>query len=387
VLNFSILARDGAARAGEFRTGRGLTVETPAFMPVGTQGTVKGVDTGELIAAGTRIVLANTYHLLLRPGPEAIARAGGLARWAGFRNLATLTDSGGFQVMSLGHLRAIDEDGVTFRSHLDGATVRLTPEDAVRVQEAIGADIIMAFDECPRWPPESREALAGSVERTGRWLARCAAARTRADQSLFGIVQGGVDDGLRLRSLELTLGVDLPGYAIGGLAVGEDKDEMYRTLVLVAPRLPADRPRYLMGVGTPEDAILAILAGADLFDCVLPTRTARFGTALTLTGRVNLRHAAARLDTGPLDPSCPCPACRDYSRGFLAHAFRAREMLAPRLVSIHNLTTMHRVIARMREGIRERRAGPVARELLGALHSDRLPEWVARVLDRVGEAA
>lgn len=384
MLRYSNHAAVGAARAGEIRTSRGLVVQTPAFMPVGTQGTVKGVDTGELIASGSRIVLANTYHLLLRPGPEAIARAGGLARWAGYRDLATLTDSGGFQVMSLGHLRTIDEDGVTFRSYLDGATIRLTPERAIAVQEAIGADIIMAFDECSKWPPASREALAESVERTARWLARCAAARSQAGPALFGIVQGGVDLDLRLRSLDLTLGVDLPGYAIGGLAVGEGKAELYQTLARIGPRLPRDRPRYVMGVGTPEDAVLTILAGGDLFDCVLPTRTARFATALTLNGRVNLRQAASREDHGPLDASCPCPACRDYSRAFLAHAFRAREMLAPRLVTVHNLTTMHRVVSRMRQGICDGQAGAVARSLLAGLHPTGLPEWVEVALDLVG---
>ncbi|WP_407569653.1 tRNA guanosine(34) transglycosylase Tgt [Deinococcus altitudinis] len=352
MFDFQITAQSGRARTATFVTPRG-TVQTPMFMPVGTQGTVKGISPQELTDIGSQIVLANTYHLLLRPGPELVAAHGGLPGFTAYPG-PFLTDSGGFQVMSLGHMRRITEEGVTFKSHLDGSSVYLSPERSVEVQQALGADIIMAFDECPPYPAE-REYIQASLERTVRWLERCLTFKSREDQALFSIVQGGVHADLRQQSLDATLPFATPGFAIGGLAVGEGKTEMYEAVDYTAARLPSGKPRYLMGVGHPEDLVAGIALGVDMFDCVYPTRTGRFGYALTDDGRVNMNSSAPRSDLGPIDPECDCYACRHYTRAYLAHLIRAEEMLAPRMLSLHNLRYLHRLVERARAAIREDR--------------------------------
>lgn len=348
MFNFEILHRAGRARAATFTTPHG-TVQTPMFMPVGTQGTVKGLSPRELSEVGSQMILANTYHLMLRPGEKLVAAHGGLPGFTAYPG-PFLTDSGGFQVMSLGHLRKITEEGVTFKSHVDGSLVHLSPERSVEVQEALGADVIMAFDECPPYPADE-EYIRRSLERTVRWLERCEAARTREDQALFAIVQGGVHEDLRRRSLELTLPFNTPGFAIGGLAVGESKEEMYPAVAFTAARLPEHKPRYLMGVGHPEDLVAGIALGVDMFDCVYPTRTGRFGYALTDDGRINMNSSAPRTQLEPLDPECDCYACRHYTRAYLAHLVRAEELLAPRMLSLHNVRYLHRLVERARYAI------------------------------------
>lgn len=342
------LAADCAARAGRWMTPHGV-VHTPAFMPVGTRGTVKGVWPGQLREIGTEMVLANTYHLALRPGADVIADLGGLHRvmaWDG----PILTDSGGFQVYSLSDLRRIDDERIVFRSHVDGSLLELTPERAVAIQEALGADCIMCLDECP--PHDApREALQQAVDRTTRWAERCRRAQRRPDQALFGIVQGGIDRGLRERSIAGLLPLDFPGYAVGGLSVGERPEQMYATLDFTIPLLPADRPRYLMGVGKPRDIIEAVLRGVDLFDCVMPTRNARNATAFTSRGTVKLRNQRHLRETSPLDETCECPTCRQFSRGYLRHLFMSGEMLGPMLVSVHNLAYYQRVMRELRVAI------------------------------------
>ncbi|WP_456833816.1 tRNA guanosine(34) transglycosylase Tgt [Deinococcus sp. UYEF24] len=352
MFDFQITAQSGRARTATFVTPRG-TVQTPMFMPVGTQGTVKGISPQELTDIGSQIVLANTYHLLLRPGPELVAAHGGLPGFTAYPG-PFLTDSGGFQVMSLGHMRRITEEGVTFKSHLDGSSVYLSPERSVEVQQALGADIIMAFDECPPYPAE-REYIQASLERTVRWLERCLIFKSREDQALFSIVQGGVHADLRQQSLDATLPFSTPGFAIGGLAVGEGKSEMYEAVDYTAARLPTGKPRYLMGVGHPEDLVAGIALGVDMFDCVYPTRTGRFGYALTDDGRVNMNSSAPRSDLSPIDPECECYACRHYTRAYMAHLLRAEEMLAPRMLSLHNLRYLHRLVERARAAILEDR--------------------------------
>jgi len=353
MFDFQITAQSERARTALFTTPHG-TVQTPMFMPVGTQGTVKGISPQELTEIGSQIVLANTYHLMLRPGPELVAAHGGLPGFTAYPG-PFLTDSGGFQVMSLGHMRQITEEGVTFKSHLDGSSVYLSPERSVEVQQALGADIIMAFDECPPYPAE-REYIQASLERTARWLDRCLTFKARTDpasevQALFAIVQGGVHDDLRQQSLDATLPFATPGFAIGGLAVGEGKVEMYGAVEYTAARLPADKPRYLMGVGHPEDLVAGIALGVDLFDCVYPTRTGRFGYALTDDGRLNMNSSAPRSALMPIDSECDCYACRHYTRAYLAHLLRAEEMLAPRMLSLHNLRYLHRLVERARAAI------------------------------------
>jgi queuine tRNA-ribosyltransferase len=349
------------ARAGRFETPHGA-VPTPAFMPVGTQATVKSLTPEELRAVGAPVVLANSYHLSLRPGAEVVARLGGLHRFMGWDG-PLLTDSGGFQVFSLAHLRRLDEDGVTFRSHVDGAERRLTPEVAVAIQEALGADVIMAFDECVEYPVSYERARAAAA-RTHRWAERCRRAQTRPDQALFGIVQGGVYDDLRLESARTIAALDFPGYAIGGVSVGETKADCWRIAALVAPRLPAGRPRYLMGVGSPEDLVQGVGAGIDLFDCVLPTRLARNGTILTDAGRESLLRSRWREVETPLDPGCDCYTCARYPTAYVHHLFKAEELLAYRLATIHNLRFMTRLSARMRGAILEGRFGAWRREFL-----------------------
>ncbi|MGH2456574.1 MAG: tRNA guanosine(34) transglycosylase Tgt [Candidatus Limnocylindria bacterium] len=336
----------GRARLGRLQTPHGA-IDTPQFMPVGTQATVKSLTPGDLRTAGTQVILANTYHLSLRPGHERIARLGGLHRFMAWDG-PILTDSGGFQVFSLAHLGRVDDDGVTFASHLDGSPQRLTPERAVEIQEALGSDIAMAFDQLVD-PGRPATEVEEAMDRTHRWAARCLAARGRSDQALFGIVQGGVDAALRRRSVAAIAALAFDGIAIGGLSVGETKAQMAATLDVVAEALGDDpRARYLMGVGSPVDFFTAVERGVDLFDCVLPTRVARNGQLWTGQGRLNLRNARFLDDGGPIDPACACEACRNHSRAYLAHLFRADELLAYRLSSVHNVTYTLDLMRRIR---------------------------------------
>jgi queuine tRNA-ribosyltransferase len=348
VLSFTLLAKSGRARAGLLATPHG-EVRTPAFMPVGTAGAVKAVTRRDLEEIGAEIFLANTYHLMLRPGDALVAERGGLHAFAGWPR-ALLTDSGGYQVMSLAGLRTLDEEGVRFRSHLDGSPHLLTPERSIEVQERLGADVIMALDECPPYPA-AKEAVAEATARSVRWAARCREAHRRGDQWLFGIVQGGVHPDLRERSARETLGLDFPGYAIGGVSVGESKEDHRRVLELLDPILPEARPRYLMGVGTPEDILDAVARGVDLFDCVLPTRNARNGQLFTRSGRLSIRNARFRSDPLPPDPECPCLTCRTASRAYLRHLHLSGEMSAATLLTIHNLFFYLDTLRRVREHI------------------------------------
>lgn len=333
---FEILAQDSKSRArrGRLHTTHGA-VETPVFMPVGTQATVKSLSPHEVHAMGARIVLGNTYHLSLRPGAERIARLGGLhafMAWPG----AILTDSGGFQVFSLATIRTIDEDGVTFQSHIDGSRHRITPESCMEIQELLGSDIAMCFDECTPYPV-SRDYAQASMERTVRWARRCRNAHKREDQMLFAIVQGGVYEDLRRACVEALAAMDFPGYAVGSLAVGEPKDVMLDVLETVVPDLPPDRPRYLMGVGMPEDLVEGVWRGIDMFDCVVPTRNARNGMVFTSWGSLQIKHSRYADDPEPIDAECSCYTCRTFSRAYLRHLFMARELLVYRLLSLHNL--------------------------------------------------
>ncbi|HEV8251907.1 MAG TPA: tRNA guanosine(34) transglycosylase Tgt [Candidatus Limnocylindria bacterium] len=339
----------GLARLGTLTTPHGA-IDTPQFMPVGTQATVKALTPGDLRTAGVQVILANTYHLSLRPGHERIARLGGLHRFMGWDG-PILTDSGGFQVFSLAHLGRVDEDGVTFASHLDGSSQRLTPERAVEIQEALGSDIAMAFDQLVDATLPAAE-VAVAMRRTHRWAERCIAAHSRPDQALFGIVQGGVDAGLRRESVASVAALPFDGVAIGGLSVGETKHEMATTLDVVAEALGDDpRVRYLMGVGSPPDFFAAIDRGIDLFDCVLPTRVARNGQLWTSQGRLNLRNARFLDDPDPPDSDCGCETCRNHSRAYLAHLFRAEELLAYRLSSLHNVTYTQDLMRRIRSAL------------------------------------
>ena len=346
---FAVTAADGAARAGVMRTAHGA-VRTPAFMPVGTAGTVKAMTPESVAATGTEMVLGNTYHLMLRPGAERVARLGGLRRFMNWRG-PVLTDSGGFQVMSLAKLRRVDEDGVTFRSHLDGSRHALTPERAVEIQRLLGSTIAMVLDECTAYSADDAEA-ASAMRRSLRWAERSKTAyQPRPGHALFGIVQGGVSPALREESAAALTGVGFDGYAIGGLAVGEGRELMFETVEITAALLPHDRPRYLMGVGKPADLVGAVGRGVDLFDCVLPTRSGRTGQAFTRRGPVNLRNARHADDARPLDPACTCPACQEYSRAYLHHLVRANEILGAMLLSRHNLHYYQELMAAMREAI------------------------------------
>ncbi len=347
MFTFDPQAVDGEARAGVFHTPHG-DLETPLFAPVGTQATVKALTPAQLDGLGASLILANTYHLYLRPGHELIQRQGGLHEFMRWPH-PILTDSGGFQVFSLSDRRTVDDDGVTFRSHLDGSKHRFTPERAIQIQEALGADIIMAFDECPE--PYDRGYNEAALERTHRWAERCLAAKRRTDQALFGIVQGGVFPDLRKRSAEFIAGLDFPGVAIGGLSVGESKPEMLEMLDLLGGLLPEDKPRYLMGVGSPEDLVAGVQRGVDLFDCVLPTRMARNHAALTRLGRLNLRNATFAEDPRPIDPDCGCYTCLTFTRSYLRHLIVAGEMLASTLVSIHNLHMLIELAADLRSAV------------------------------------
>ena len=347
--SFTLLARDVAARRGRMATAHG-SVDTPAFMPVGTAATVKAMRPEDVAASGAQIILANTYHLMLRPTAERIAELGGLH---GFMNWPgpILTDSGGFQVMSLAKLRKLAESGVTFRSHLDGARFELSPERAIEIQHLLGADISMAFDECTQFPAEEA-AARGSMELSMRWAARSKAAyRARPGHALFGIVQGSVYPELRRRSAEALRGIGFDGYAVGGLAVGEGQSTMFAVLDETVPALPEDRPRYLMGVGKPDDLVGAVRRGIDLFDCVLPTRSGRTAQAFTRRGTVNLRNARHAADPRPLDAACGCVACTGYSRAYLHHVVRAGEILAAMLLTAHNLRYYQDLMAGLRGAI------------------------------------
>jgi len=352
--NFTLEATDGrlAGRAGCLSTPHG-EVRTPAFMPVGTAATVKGLLPEQLRAVGVEMVLANAYHLALRPGAELVEELGGLhefMQWDG----PILTDSGGFQVFSLAHRARIDDRQVTFQSHIDGDTIELSPERAIEIQEQLGADIIMCLDECP--PHDvPRERLAEAVERTTRWAGRCREAHRREDQALFGIVQGGIDPELRERSVAGLLPLEFAGYAVGGLSVGEGPAAMYRALDVTVPMLPADRPRYLMGVGTPSDLVEAVARGIDLFDCVMPTRNGRNGMAFTSEGSVRIRNSRYRDDPKPLDARCACPVCCRFSRGYLRHLVIAGEVLGLVLLSWHNLAIFQQLMVELRQAIVEQR--------------------------------
>ena len=356
--SFELLATLGHARAGILHTPRG-DIETPIFMPVGTAGTVKAMTAGELLAPplDAHIILGNTYHLYLRPGLEVMASAGGLHRFSAWPR-PILTDSGGYQVFSLSTLNAIDDDGVTFRSHIDGSKHRLDPERSMHIQGVLGSDIAMCFDQCP--PGDGDAATQQlAMDRTTRWAQRCLEVSRPSGQALFGIVQGGIDVGRRLAHAEqmVRLGsatrdsLAFDGYAIGGLSVGEEIADMYRVLDAFAHQLPANRPRYLMGVGTPADLEHAVAAGVDMFDCVMPTRNARNGNLFTSQGRVVISNAKHRMDHGPLDPECPCVTCTTVSRAYLRHLHNAKEILYARLATLHNLTFYLRWIRRLRDRI------------------------------------
>ncbi|CAG1009073.1 MAG: tRNA guanosine(34) transglycosylase Tgt [Anaerolinea sp.] len=346
MFHFDLHATSGAARAGVFHTPHG-TVPTPVFAPVGTQATVKAVTPRDLRTLGASLILSNTYHLYMRPGDKLIAEMGGLHRFMGWDG-AILTDSGGFQVFSLGALRVVDDEGVTFRSHLDGSTHRFTPEKSIQIQHHLGADIIMCFDECP--PPLDREVVQAACERTHAWAKRCVEEHQRSGdstrQALFGIVQGGIFPDLRAWSARTLTQLNFPGYAVGGLAVGETKTQMLTTLEQTVPLLPADRPRYLMGVGSPEDLVTGVARGIDIFDCVLPTRVARNGSALTRRGRINMRNLQYASDSAPLEEGCQCYACLNFSKAYIRHLVKANEILGHHLLTLHNL---HLLITLMRE--------------------------------------
>lgn len=345
--------KQSGARLGRLHTPHGI-IETPIFMPVGTQATVKSMTPEELKEIGSQIILSNTYHLYMRPGHELIKKAGGLHEFMNW-DKPILTDSGGFQVFSLGPLRKIKEEGVEFRSHLDGSKHFLTPEKAMEIQNALGSDIMMAFDECAPYPAD-REYVKNSLERTTRWLKRCKDAHNNTDkQALFGIIQGGMYKDLREQSAKEITSIDLPGYAIGGLSVGEPKPLMYDVLEHTTPFMPKDKPRYLMGVGSPDDLVEGVIRGVDMFDCVLPTRIARNGTAMTSQGKVVVRNAAYAEDFTPLDPECDCYACKNYSRAYIRHLVKANEILGARLITTHNLHFLLNLMKQIRQAIMEDR--------------------------------
>ena len=347
--SFELLKEDknSNARAGLIHTPHG-DIQTPVFAPVGTQATVKTLTPADLRNLQVSLILANTYHLYLRPGPDLVADFGGLhnfMQWDG----PILTDSGGFQVFSLEGLREIDEEGVTFRSHIDGSKHRFTPERVIAIEEKLGADIIMAFDECP--PPNDYDYNVEAMQRTHRWAERCKAAKTRTDQALYGIVQGGVFPDLRAKSAEFLTSLDFPGYGIGGLSVGETKTQMHNMLDVMHPILPREKPRYLMGVGSPEDLFECVARGVDQFDCVLPTRIARNGAVFTHNGRINLRNARFATDKNPIETGCHCYTCRTFSLAYLRHLIVAKETLALQLTTLHNLHFMLETMRRIRQSI------------------------------------
>jgi queuine tRNA-ribosyltransferase len=365
--HFKLVAADSqtGARAGILETPHG-PLHTPVFAPVGTAATVKALSPRDLIGLGTELVLANAYHLYLRPGDRVIRDLGGLHRFMSW-NGPILTDSGGFQVFSLGDRRKIDADGVTFRSHIDGSEHRFTPEGAVAIQENLGADIIMCLDECA--PPGDYSYNVEALARTHAWAERCKAAHRRSDQALFGILQGGVFSDLREASARFLTGLDFPGYAIGGLSVGESKEQMHSMLEVVVPLLPIDRPRYLMGVGAPEDLINGVMRGVDMFDCVLPTRLGRNGAALVPGGRINLRNAVFTCDPAPILEGCACYACQHFSRAYLRHLVQSNEILGHHLISLHNVNFLTDLLRRARQAIVAGTFASAAAGLLSACSS------------------
>ena len=352
--------KQSGARLGRLHTPHGV-IETPIFMPVGTQATVKSMTPEELKEIGSQIILSNTYHLYMRPGHDLVKEAGGLHKFMNW-DRPILTDSGGFQVFSLGPLRKITEEGVHFRSHIDGSKHFISPEKAMEIQNALGSDIMMAFDECAPYPAD-REYVKNSLERTTRWLKRCKEAHKNTEkQALFGIIQGGMYKDLREQSAKEILELDLPGYAVGGLSVGEPKELMYEVLDYTVPLMPEDKPRYLMGVGSPDDLLEGVIRGIDMFDCVLPTRIARNGTAMTSVGKVVVRNAKYARDFGPLDPNCDCYCCKNYTRAYIRHLFKAKEMLGMRLAVLHNLYFYNELMERIRKAIEEDRFEEFRRE-------------------------
>jgi queuine tRNA-ribosyltransferase len=365
-ISFTVTASDELARAGILATRHGA-VATPAFMPVGTRAAVKAMAPDELWAMGFRLVLANAYHLAVRPGAELVRQMGGLGRFMGFAG-ATLTDSGGFQAMSLAKINSIDERGIRFRSHLDGAPVELTPESAVQIQEALGSDLMMALDECTPYPAEHGAALQ-SLELTARWAERSLGARRSADQALFGIVQGSVYSDLRRTSARQITSIQFDGYAAGGLSVGEPKEAMLEMAALTASMLPGGRPRYLMGVGTPSDLLAAIAMGYDMFDCVLPTRNARNGSAFTSQGRISIKRAEYQRDQRPVDPRCDCRTCRTLTRGYLRHLYVSGEILAARALTEHNLSFYARLMREAQAAIASRTFAAYAKSVTDGLET------------------
>ena len=359
-VRFEAVAVDGAARSGIARTARG-SYRMPCFMPVGTRGAIKYLSAADYVRLGAEIVLGNTYHLMLRPGAETVAALGGLGKFAGWNGL-TLTDSGGFQVFSLDPV--VDDDGVTFKSTYDGSTIRFTPEIAVQTQELLGAVIQMVLDVCPALPSPP-EVIRLAVERTAAWAARARGSHRRDDQALFGIVQGGISEEMRVESAQRTVSLDFDGYGIGGLSVGETRGEMVPALAAALAHLPADRPRYLMGVGDPASLVEAVALGVDQFDCVMQTRIGRHGTALTGEGKLHIKNAKHVLSDEPLDAECACEVCRRHSRGYLRHLFQVGEPTASRLVSLHNISWTLQLMARMRAAIEDGSFGSLRAELLG----------------------
>jgi queuine tRNA-ribosyltransferase len=364
VAQFEVLynSQESKARLGRLELAHG-EVETPVFMPVGTQATVKTMTPEELKSIGAEIILSNTYHLYLRPGHELVREAGGLHSFMNW-DKPILTDSGGFQVFSLADLRKISQEGVTFSSHIDGSRHFFSPERSMEIQMALGSDIAMAFDICSPYPHEYKDAVK-DLEITLDWAKRCKEYHSREDQALFGIVQGGLYEDLRKRSVEELLEIDFPGYGIGGLSVGEPKDLMYEMLEATVPLMPQDKPRYLMGVGSPDCLVEGVLRGVDMFDCVLPTRIARNGTVWTSEGKVTVRNARYAKDFGPLDPNCDCYTCQHYSRAYIRHLFKAEEILGLRLTTIHNLAYLINLMHRVREAIKEERLETLAKEIRG----------------------
>lgn len=360
-MNFDVLTTDGDARRGKISFPRG-DIQTPAFMPVGTYGTVKGMLPRDIKTTGADIVLGNTFHLMLRPGTEVIKKHGGLHEFMHW-DKPILTDSGGFQVFSLGELRKITEEGVSFRSPIDGSKVFLDPEKSMQVQRELGSNIVMAFDECTPYPATYEQAQK-SMELSMRWAARSKTAHGDNRNALFGIVQGGMFEDLRMQSLEKLTDIGFDGYAIGGLSVGEPKEEMQSVLDFLPKKMPSDKPRYLMGVGKPEDLIYAVLRGVDMFDCVMPTRNARNGHLFTSTGVVKIRNSKHRDDTSPLDESCPCYTCENFSRSYLYHLDKTREILGSQLNTIHNLTYYQTVMRELREAIEAGNLSQKAQEIL-----------------------
>ncbi|PKO01805.1 MAG: tRNA guanosine(34) transglycosylase Tgt [Chloroflexi bacterium HGW-Chloroflexi-5] len=368
--SYDIIATEKNARAGVFHTPHGDLL-TPVFAPVGTQATVKSITPAQLKDTGASLVLSNTYHLYLRPGADLVAEMGGLHEFMQWPN-PMLTDSGGFQVFSLSNTRKVDEEGVTFKSHIDGSSHRFTPESAIKVQEQLGADIIMAFDECAT--PNDLAYNQRAVVRTHNWLKRCVAAKTRSDQALFGIVQGGVFADLRRESAEFVASMDLPGIAIGGLSVGETKAEMHAMLDVLHPILPANKPRYLMGVGSPEDLVNGVLRGVDIFDCVLPTRLARHQSAFTPSGRINLMNAGFAHDTLPIDQTCSCYTCKNFTRAYIRHLVVAKELLASTLITIHNITFLINLMNNIRQSILAGNFEPFAADFLQTYKTNKKQE-------------